>query len=304
MRLFNQPKIKLLVISFLFVSINGICQLVNKKVMIDEGHFNFHTATGGYSALAGLLRENSFDVSAYKGQFNASDLKNGDILIIANPFPNLRDSLTKQAAAAKEPFRWSAAAARSAFTTEEITIVKDWVYNGGSLLLVLDHAPHGETGGQLAAAFGVETRNVETIDSTNSDGTVKTPTLLFTKSKGLLGKHPILNGVDSVVTYLGESLSGPPNSSVLLQLPSTAMDRDWLAATKKNRFRSAAGRAQGIALEYGKGRVVILGEAGMLTSTPGENTNTSGSDGIARTDRGNKNFAINIINWLAGLKFN
>lgn len=292
-------QIIILFIFLLLITFNCISQSKTKSILIDEGHYNFHTINGGYSAFANLLLQNGYDVKAHKGPFNSSSFKEGDVLIIANPFPDQRDSLTKQAAAKREPFRWSSVAARSAFTTEEIKIVQNWVFNGGSLLLVLDHAPHGETGGQLALAFGVETRNVETTDSTNSDTTVKSPTLLFTRYKGLIGQHPILHNVDSVVTYLGESLLGPPSSSVLLQLPSTTIDRDWLAATREYRNRSAAGRAQGIAFEYGKGRVVILGEAGMLTSTPGNNTNTNGSDGIARADRGNKNFAINIINWLA-----
>lgn len=284
---------------FLLISFQGISQANTKSILIDEGHYNFHTINGGYAALADLLRENGYDVSAHKGQFNSSSFKDGNVLIIANPFPNQRDTLTKQAAAAKEPFRWSSVAAQTAFTDDEIEIVKKWIYGGGSLLLVLDHAPHGETGGKLAAAFGVETRNVETTDSTNRDTTVKSPTLLFTRKKSLLGQHPILNGIDSVVTYLGESLSGPVNSTPLLILPSTAIDRDWIPTTREYRNRSSLGRTQGIAIEYGKGRIVILGEAGMLTSTPGNNNNISGSDGIARSDRGNKNFALNVIRWLA-----
>jgi len=109
----------------------------------------------------------------------------------------------------------------------------------------------------------------------------------------------ILNGVDSVVTYLGGSLLGPPNSVPLLTLPPTATDRDWLLTTGEYRSREAIGRSQGLAMEFGKGRAVILGEAGMLTSTPGINANINGNDGIALQNRGNKNFALNVIKWLA-----
>jgi hypothetical protein len=63
-------------------------------------------------------------------------------------------------------------------------------------------------------------------------------------------------------------------------------------------MRSAAGRAQGIALEYGRGRVIVLGEAGMLTTEPGSDRDACGSRGIAQPDIGNRRFALNIARWL------
>jgi hypothetical protein len=287
---------------FFLVTIAVNCFSQTKTITIDQAHFNFHTMSGGYAAFAELLRQNGYSVTANTELFTSKRFESANVLVIANPFPNQRDTLTRQAQSAREPFRWSAVAARSAFSTEEIEVLRNWVFNGGALLLILDHAPHGETGGQLAAAFGIETRNVETTDSTNTDNTVKSPTLLFTKSKGLIGKHEILKGVDSVVTYLGESLSTPKNSTALLLLPKTTLDRDWLPATREYRNRSAEGRVQAVAIEYGKGRVVVLGEAGMLTTTPGNNTNSNGTDGIARSDRGNRQLALNIMEWLSSLK--
>ena len=64
--------------------------------------------------------------------------------------------------------------------------------------------------------------------------------------------------------------------------------------------RSAAGRAQGVALQVGRGRVVVLGEASML----GAFTLRRGQDyafGMNRRDHGNRQFAINIVRWLAGV---
>jgi hypothetical protein len=67
----------------------------------------------------------------------------------------------------------------------------------------------------------------------------------------------------------------------------------------------AAGRSQGIAMTFGKGRVVVLGEAGMFSAQ------------IARINEGNqqrefkfgmnvpgnddRQFALNILHWLSGL---
>ena len=60
---------------------------------------------------------------------------------------------------------------------------------------------------------------------------------------------------------------------------------------------SAAGRAQGIALKFGKGRAVFLGEAAMLTAqVTGQlkfGMNYPGAD--------NRQLALNIVHWLSRL---
>ena len=184
----------------------------------------------------------------------------------------------------------------------KFSAIKEWVKSGGSLFLIIDHAPHPKTAESLATSFGIETHNVVTLDSLTKDLTVKTPTLLFTKQHNLLGTHPILKGVDSVTTYTGSSLKGPTNSQPLLILPSTTFDQDIDLSTKKQRFCSAAGRVQGLAMEFGKGRIVVIAEAGMFTSKPGTGLYIIGTEGIARKDRGNRQFALNIVKWLAKLK--
>jgi hypothetical protein len=62
---------------------------------------------------------------------------------------------------------------------------------------------------------------------------------------------------------------------------------------------SAAGRAQGIALKAGKGRVVIMGEAAMLSAQiSGPNKMPMGMN-VPGND--NKQLALNIMHWLSGL---
>jgi len=65
-----------------------------------------------------------------------------------------------------------------------------------------------------------------------------------------------------VTAFAGQSLKGPPGSAAFLRLANTALDVD----RKTGKQVSATGCAQGIALRFGKGRVVILGEAAMLTA--------------------------------------
>jgi hypothetical protein len=263
-----------------------------KTILIDQGHHNVHNISGTYAVLAGTLRQAGLNISAHEGHFSSFSLAKADMLIIASPFPDFRDSLVARAARAGEPFRWSSGACQSAFAEDEIQAITEWVRNGGALLLILDHAPHGKTGGLLAAAFGVECRNVTTYDRTSRDpyiDTTEAATILFTRNKGLIGNHAILNGVDSLTTYTGGSLSGPSQSTPLLLLPSTAMDMDWDPLTRKYRNIAATGRVQALAFEYGRGRVVVLGEAAMTNP-----------EYTSRANRGNWQFTLNILRWLTG----
>jgi hypothetical protein len=60
---------------------------------------------------------------------------------------------------------------------------------------------------------------------------------------------------------------------------------------------SAAGRAQGLAFAFGKGRVVVMGEAGMLSAQ------LAGADkrpfGMNRPGIDNRQLALNIMRWLS-----
>jgi hypothetical protein len=69
---------------------------------------------------------------------------------------------------------------------------------------------------------------------------------------------------------------------------------DWESRAIRH---SARGHAQAVALEFGKGKVVVLGEAGMLSAQVDPlgfkmGMNTPGND--------NKQFALNLFHWLSG----
>jgi protein-S-isoprenylcysteine O-methyltransferase Ste14 len=59
---------------------------------------------------------------------------------------------------------------------------------------------------------------------------------------------------------------------------------------------AAGGRAQGLALEVQTGRVVILGEAGMLRAQRGRNGERVGMN-VPGCD--NRQLALNIMRWLS-----
>ncbi|HKP85248.1 MAG TPA: DUF4350 domain-containing protein, partial [Blastocatellia bacterium] len=65
---------------------------------------------------------------------------------------------------------------------------------------------------------------------------------------------------------------------------------------------SAAGRAQGIAIEFGKGRVVLLGEAAMLSAQVIKRPDRPDFRmGMNRAGIDNRQFALNLMHWLSHL---
>ena len=54
------------------------------KVLIDEAHNNFHTASGRYSAFQQVLASDGYTVTASKKAFTLDMLKDTDILVVAN----------------------------------------------------------------------------------------------------------------------------------------------------------------------------------------------------------------------------
>jgi hypothetical protein len=126
--------------------------------------------------------------------------------------------------------------------------------------------------------------------------------LIFSRDNKLLMDHPITQGRDeaerikTVMTFTGQSLKGPEGSAILLKLADSARDKPTVDAENST---SAAGRAQGIALKFGKGRVVVLGEAGMLSAQITGPEKTAMGMNVPGTD--NKQLALNIMHWLSGV---
>jgi hypothetical protein len=250
------------------------------KVLFDEAHQNFHTSDGRYKPFADLITHDGYLVTPNTQPFSRSTLEGFDLLVIANAMgPEKRRA---------EP----------AFTAEECDAVRDWVESGGALLLVADHYPMGSAAEILSLRFEVEMSKGMTDDPSHYDPALKD--ILFSRENGFLGDHPITNGrggeerIARVVTFTGQSLLGPAGSVSFLRLADAAIDQ----VPPDRREVSAAGRSQGIALPFGKGRVVVLAEAGMLSaqiSPEGERfgMNAPGID--------NKQLALNVMHWLSGL---
>jgi hypothetical protein len=252
------------------------------KVLFDEAHFNFHTCGERYKPFCDLIANDGYRVSPNKEKFDAKTLAGYDLLVISNALG---------AAAMGSP-----QARQPAFAEAECDAVAKWVGNGGALLLIADHAPMGEAAENLGKRFGVDMSKGWTVDNDST-------TLTFSRENKLLADHAITQGRDAserinqVRTFTGQSLKGPQGSAVLLALADTAID---ILPGKTQ--RSAAGRAQGIALTFGKGRVVLMGEAAMMTAqlSPGQDGKPQ-PWGMQLPGLDNRQLALNIMHWLSGL---
>src|SRR5437870_12325583 len=54
------------------------------KVLFDEAHNNFHTATGRYKPFADLITNDGYQIKPNKEKFSPATLKGFDILVISN----------------------------------------------------------------------------------------------------------------------------------------------------------------------------------------------------------------------------
>ena len=251
-----------------------------KKVLFDEAHNNVHTTTGLYKPFVDLVTNDGYDVVPNKEKFQQSTLTGYEILVIVN-------------AAGPRGQR-----ANPAFTDEESDTVRDWVRAGGSLLFIADHAPMGAAAEILAKRFGVDMSKGYTDYPSSQDKVLGD--ILFSRDNKLLADHAITRGRDSrervnrVVTFTGQSLKGPKDSVTFLKLPDTAVDTFPPDKTTV----PAAGRAQGIVMKFGKGRVIVLGEAGMLSA---QVDNKGRAFGMNYPNIDNRQLALNIMHWLSRL---
>src|SRR5688572_3838910 len=259
------------------------------KVLFDEAHNNFHTAGGRYKPFADLITSDGYQVTPNKERFSAATLKGFKILVISNALGAAQMNMP--------------GASNPAFTAEECDAVRDWVRQGGALLLIADHAPMGGANQILGERFGIDMSKQYTLDEQNYEKETDNPGfIMYTRESGRLADHAITRGrnaaerVNKIIAFTGQSLKGPADSFAFMKLADTAQDRMPNADSKRI---SAAGRAQGIAMRLGKGRAVFLGEAAMLSAQlAGPN---QAKFGMNRPGIDNRQLALNIVHWLSGL---
>ncbi|MDC7683536.1 DUF4350 domain-containing protein [Asticcacaulis sp. BYS171W] len=242
------------------------------RLVIDQAHGNFHTRDGRYAPFAAVMAADGWDVQAGTAPFTADSLEGTRLLVIANAGQN----------------------GKPAFTPEESNVLTQWVRSGGALWFIADHAPFGAAASGLAAAFGFEMgkgwvfepgrRNPSQID--------------YTPTTGLL-PHPVTQGLKRVRAFTGQSLSLPSGASGLLKLGPEAREAATQDQIGDSRLPVLKDRYQGFAMDYGQGRLIGQGEAGMLSAQVFNRPDGGRIEmGMNVAGLDNETFARNAARWL------
>jgi hypothetical protein len=258
-------------------------------IFIDEAHHNFHTMSGRYQAFAKLLQKDGYQLKPFQENFTQAGLQSGKILVISNAQHerNVED--------------WSLPTP-SAFSEEEIKAVNAWIKNGGSLLLIADHMPMAGAAADLAASFGFKFYNGFALDTTKRGGVD-----MFYRTKGTLKSNAITNGrnkskqIDSVGTFTGSGFEIPKNAEPILVFNSNfkmLMPQEAWNFTDQTPRIPIEGFCQIAYLNYGKGRIVVSGEAAMFTC---QRANGRSVGMCSPEVPQNQQLLLNIIHWLDGL---
>jgi hypothetical protein len=237
-------------------------------VLVDGAHQNFHTIDDRYAPFARLLRYDGLRVAANAAPFSETALAGADLLVIAN----------------------ADAEGGSAFSPEEIVAVRQFVENGGALLLVVDHTPYPAAAHDLAAAFGADWLNV--YSDNRRDGRM-------TRRSGDLADHPITNGIAQVRTFGGSCFHAQG------MRPLLRAGRGWSLQTESETGEGLSPKAPanncliGAVAEVGRGRVAFFAEAATfsaqrLTLDGGAKLMGFNAPGAEQ----NPTFILNTIHWL------
>ena len=271
---------------------------------VDEAHHNFHTIAGRFAPFAALARRDGYRVSPLRAVFTASALRDCDLLVIAN------------AQSGNRPWDEYPRPTPSAFSVNEIAAVREWVVQGGALLLLADHMPLAGAAAALGAAFGAQFTDGFAYDSAagwlrnREQIAALAEVTLFTSEAGTLGAHAITRGrrddapITQVRSFTGQAFRWEAEGVVpLMILPANYVSLEPEVAwqfTPSTPVRRVGGWLQGAAQRVGAGRVVLLGEAAMLSAQrAGRERLPMGMNAPGAEQ--NAQFALNILHWLSEL---
>jgi len=249
-------------------------------IAVDAAHHNFHTLDNRYGPFGKVLAGDGYRMQANTGPISASALNTCRIYVISNPLDSSNIG------------HWQLPTP-SAFSASEIKAMQEWVANGGRLLLIADHMPFAGAAQQLAQAFGFKFLNCFALD--NRDRSYER----FYKGNQTLADCELTRGVDTVVTFTGSAFKMPKEAKPILTLKNYTLSLPRVAWQFEENTPTLGGDgfSQGAYMEYGKGRIVVMGEAAMFSAQlAGPNRNPVGLN--SPVAEGNNQLLLNIIHWL------
>jgi len=266
-------------------------------VLIDTAHWNLGTGAGRLTGLAGLLTADGYTVLPGANATRAEVLVDARIAVVVNPLGVLGVGrrLADRAGLGALAFFDD-----DGLIGQEIETTAQWVENGGSLLLAADPSPLARGSRALAARLGVTQHERLLVDVGHAEPSDPTR-LVFSRENGLFGVHPVVDGfpdappVNRVVTFGGQALEGRPEDAVLLRLSDSATQLAR-AGDPTTSGRPATGLALALALERGRGRVVVIGDSHVLTT----DADAGGAPtGLTWAGTNNERFVRYVFRWLS-----
>jgi len=271
--------------------------VVNPVIVFAEGHNNFGDNRESFAGeMKQFLAREGFELRRYMGAITREALKGASILHTDNALASLNQD------------NWTLPTP-SAFTSEEISVIYNWVHNGGALLMVIEHMPFGGSYEDLAKAFNVETSNGFAVDerllsSYSEENISNAGWFVFSHENQSLGDHPTLAGrqPDERVLFLaadvGSAFRLPDRAISLMTFGSDAISVEPTVSWKFDSAtprRSVSGWSQGGVMKVGKGRLVVLGD-NFLIIPPSQLE----SEKEVVFGRYNPQFTVNVYRWLSG----
>jgi hypothetical protein len=266
-------------------------------IVFAEGHNNFGDNRDSFSAeMEQFLASEGFDLKQHMGAITREALKGVSILH------------TDNALAPENLDNWTLPTP-SAFTPEEISIIYDWVHDGGSLLMVIEHMPFGGSYEDLAKTFNVETSNGFAVDERLLNGYSEeiisnAGWFVFRQDNGSLGDHAILTGrqphetIVFLAADVGSAFRLPDHAVSLMTFGSDAISLEpsvsWKFDSTTPR-RSVSGWSQGGVMKVGKGRLAVLGD-NFLIIPPSQLE----SEKEVVFGGYHPQFTVNVYRWLSG----
>lgn len=243
-------------------------------VMVDSGHDEFQTLATNYAPFGALLTHDGYVVRDFDQPISADSLAKSDVLVIVDPV-NPKDS-------PKAPKYQST----SAFTPQEVATITDWVKGGGALLMIADHPPYAGSLRALAASFGFDIEMYAAQHVPRDE--------FFSFANGDLVDGPLTRGLPQIQTFYGAAFTAPAAATPLLRF-----DSSWTMLVTDKPSRPMTGSdLRGATLAVGKGRVVLLAEAGAWSAQlVGPKKRPMGFN--APGAQGNKRLIRNVVRWLA-----
>ncbi len=266
----------LLMYPLIFSSINIISAQGNNSILFDESSPNFgkfnaihNIGTYGSSSFANLLTENGYSVSSMKDRpITPEKLKEHDVLIIINQWRN--------------------------YTDDEIKIIKEFVNNGGGLLIVGSN--WGDVDGdqnfgvnKIARSFGVSFANNEIV--TNDQNYVFFVNVIEINK---FEPSPITANIKNFYYMMATYIKDPGPSKVIAYTDSyTWGDQGYTTSegvTMSNYKKDSNERSGPLPvisqMQYGKGKIVFIGSSYSFINSI-----------IYRSD--GWKLELNTVNWLA-----